>query len=95
MHFRLKEIFSDYVVSGKFPESLYMPYSIFKFFWPVQVLIVGKRAEEVAGEVRRVIEQLGSNNPKPGRYSLSDIQLFFIHLLLNRKGIPSYKKNLS
>ena len=44
-----------------------------KIFWPVQVLIVGKRAEEVAGEVRRVIEQLGSNNPKPGRYSLSDI----------------------
>ena len=92
MPFSLKENFSGYVVSGKFPESLYMPYSIFKFFWPVQVLIVGKRAEEVAGEV---IEQLGSNNPKPGRYSLSDIQLFFFHLLLNRKGIPSCKKNLS
>ena len=75
MPFSLKENFSGYVVSGKFPESLYIPYSIFKFFWPVQVLIVGKRAEEVAGEVRRGIEQLGSNNPKPGRYSLSDIQL--------------------
>ena len=58
-----------------------------KIFCPVQVLIVGKRAEEVAGEVRRVIEQLGSNNPKPGRYSLSDIQLFF-PLITEQKGNP-------
>ena len=53
MPFSLKENFSGYVVSGKFPESLYIPYSIFKFFWPVQVLIVGKRAEEVAVILKR------------------------------------------